>query len=559
MHPPFRRSSKNNTQIRQRRSTLTKPNPDQPPQITARKEGMGRQKMCPISIGTKRLSANMLLCTPSKKLIRSCRLRDCHASLLFPRARLLLYCSLVLQLSRDFETTAIRQLQLISGSKFLTRSSSGLVVLQVSMNELHRAASAGRPERVAALLSTNSFDIDEGTPDGSTPLMIAAGNGNSRVVEILLDKGANASKADAGGCTAAHLSARRGHLAATKLLVEAGAHLEAASTSFHGSTPLHLAAGKCYSGVMRVLLEAGANPNSRTTFCEETPLQGATPLLVAAQNGHWDAIKVLLRAGANPLLGATDGSGRTILPLDGAALRGHLSVICELIQQVGIRGCGGATRGVQALGLANVAPHLDIMVALTDAGVVDNGNVLFSSSVNGPEASVKFLLQDREKREGSGGLAAYVNGVHNVRGATTALGAAIRFAKLPSPRTVRLLVNAGADAKTVITMTDPGGALEFNGTPLALTNLYLREKKIEGKEATEKQLHGLRGVRRLLMRAGAARAVSWLWQNEDAPPVRASVRSPSKQAKISAPLTAMLPILRGRAERSRVLLAAVTR
>lgn len=44
---------------------------------------------------------------------------------------------------------------------------------------------------------------------------------------------------------------------------------------------------------------------------------------------------------------------------------------------------------------------------------------------------------------------------------------------------------------------------------LALTPLVLREQRIAGKHATEDQLHGLEGIRRLLLQVVAVHALSW--------------------------------------------------
>ncbi len=129
--------------------------------------------------------------------------------------------------------------------------------------------------------------------------------------------GANVSIAADNGLTALHASTQGGYLAVSKMLMEAGAGLEAATTG--GCTPLRMAAWGGHVEVMSALIDAGANPDGRRKVKE------ATPLFVAAQEGHKDAIKVLLRAGGNPLLIKTCvETGKTTVPLDMAAQRGHL-------------------------------------------------------------------------------------------------------------------------------------------------------------------------------------------------------------------------------------------
>ena len=202
--------------------------------------------------------------------------------------------------------------------------------------------------------------------------MLAAVSGHSRIVKMLLNKGAKVSIADIGGFNALHLAAGRGHLGVVNLLVAAGSNLEAttsddgdgnigftalhaaaeagrlgvvnllvdsgsnleAATSDDGSTPLHLAADEGQLGVMSVLIEAGANPNSRR-------FNGATPLYCAARYGRMDAVKVLLGAKADPLLTfVAASSGFHFVPLDAAAQHGHSEFIRQLIQQLGIAGLG---------------------------------------------------------------------------------------------------------------------------------------------------------------------------------------------------------------------------
>lgn len=63
------------------------------------------------------------------------------------------------------------------------------------------AAMGDYVERTIALFSKGSIDIDQGTPGGETPLMLASMMGHEPVVRILLSKGANVS-IESGGITA---------------------------------------------------------------------------------------------------------------------------------------------------------------------------------------------------------------------------------------------------------------------------------------------------------------------------------------------------------------------
>lgn len=141
---------------------------------------------------------------------------------------------------------------------------------------------------------------------------------------------------------------------------------------------------------MIALIEAGANVNSRV-------LDGATPLLIASTQGYKDAMKVLLRAKADPQLQQTT-SGNTCVPLDILARRGDTDAVRELIRHVDIEGCGGPSRGVDALTPAARDKHLDIVVMLTDAGVVDTGGALIAAADYGGVLSVKHLMNGRSRQ-----------------------------------------------------------------------------------------------------------------------------------------------------------------
>ena len=81
--------------------------------------------------------------------------------------------------------------------------------------------------------------------------------------------------------------------------------------------------------------------------------------------------------------------------------------------------------------------------------------------------------------------------------------------------------------------------------------------------ATESQLDSLEAMRRLLMRVEAVHAVSWLWASDTSSTTHAAaaaVKGTGRAAKkASIALVSMLPVLRRRAGRLRVLWAALHR
>jgi ankyrin repeat protein len=107
------------------------------------------------------------------------------------------------------------------------------------------------------------------TDDGTTPLMVAAGVGiyavgdspgnaeeADRAVKMCLELGGDAAAVDANGETALHGAALRGANGAVKLLVDAGARLDAKNRK--GWTPLRIADGVSYNGTTKRMLETAA-------------------------------------------------------------------------------------------------------------------------------------------------------------------------------------------------------------------------------------------------------------------------------------------------------------
>ena len=215
-----------------------------------------------------------------------------------------------------------------------------------------------------------------------------------------------------------------------------------------------------------------------------------------------------------------------------------------------------------------------VLTLLMDAGVVDSGKALVCAARAGREVKAKHLL--RQRFEWPLGPArnesAYLNTPCPV--GTTALVYAIGFAGCCSPRVVRMLVDVGADASSVVrVLSGLAGDVFVDDTPLGLAELCLRRKDVGGREATEEQLIKLEAIRRLLTRAAAVHAVSWLWFKDAAAAAAAAApalqvaKGKAKTATTTAaasasttgsPLTTMLPLLRRRSRRG-VLLAPLFR
>lgn len=156
-------------------------------------------------------------------------------------------------------------------------------------SEFFESATEGDVSRcLQAGADDNEWDFDRGL----TPLHRAASGGTAEVVAALLDAGAevevrNAISFDAS--TPLHYAVMSNTPAVVKVLLDAGADVQA-EHGFQGRTPLHFAAERDDDHaleVVTVLLEAGADVRARTWG-------GATPLHYAARSGS-PAVAVALQ------------------------------------------------------------------------------------------------------------------------------------------------------------------------------------------------------------------------------------------------------------------------
>ena len=130
----------------------------------------------------------------------------------------------------------------------------------------------------------------DGAGEGSlTPLMYSLVTAGIPVTKVLLDAGANVNAATPDGVTALHIAAY--DLAKTSLLLDHGANAKASAK--RGDTPLLVAAFRPgNSAVIRLLLSKGADPSTKF-------LGVFTPLDAAAIFGDLAAMRLLLDNGAN--------------------------------------------------------------------------------------------------------------------------------------------------------------------------------------------------------------------------------------------------------------------
>lgn len=186
---------------------------------------------------------------------------------------------------------------------------------------LLQALKAGRKTEVKYLLAAGA-DANVRSPLGSSAaLHIAALRGERGTASTLLKYGAEKNALDDAGETPLMKAAQLGHQRVVELLIEAGADINVFGKALdspygrtYGSAALHYAAGRGHHGIVKALLKHGADVNAQDN-------RGDTPLHYAVDIGREEIVSTLLEFNANALVAnrdhqtalvwaARDGKGR---------------------------------------------------------------------------------------------------------------------------------------------------------------------------------------------------------------------------------------------------------
>ena len=158
---------------------------------------------------------------------------------------------------------------------------------------LIQAVEKGDVPRVKELLSQEWGDVNSLTK-GQTPLMVAAGSGQTEMIRMLLNRGAEVNRLGSEDRTALLVATKAGQLEVVQALLDAGAEVDG-QQFLPSRSPLYYAAEGGHADIARALLKKGADPNGKAR-----PTTYFYPLIPAVNKGYQEIARILLEAGADP-------------------------------------------------------------------------------------------------------------------------------------------------------------------------------------------------------------------------------------------------------------------
>eukprot|EP00057_Strongylocentrotus_purpuratus_P015866 XP_011670340.1 PREDICTED: serine/threonine-protein phosphatase 6 regulatory ankyrin repeat subunit C-like [Strongylocentrotus purpuratus] len=151
-------------------------------------------------------------------------------------------------------------------------------------------------ETVIEYLISQGADVEKATPDGQTPLHLAASPGCLKATKVILSQGANVNQGDTKGLTPLLIAAPRGKLDSQEAEVNRGDN--------DGWTALQIAAQNGHLDISKYLVSQGAEINGILDHRDD---EGLTAIHLATQNGHAPVVESLVSHGASLNIQSNDG------------------------------------------------------------------------------------------------------------------------------------------------------------------------------------------------------------------------------------------------------------
>jgi ankyrin repeat protein len=189
-------------------------------------------------------------------------------------------------------------------------------------------------DRIKTLLSIGLNALDS---NGNTPLMLAAWEGDLKMVKHLIGLGADPSLTDDLGKNVLHFAADQKSLGVLEAVLGMNINVDLRSEGGYKQTALFIPAAAGNTPVVQMLLKHGANPNIQDKY-------KMTALHWALQKGEIEAVKMLLSFKAD----VNTKNNKNVTPLMSASIEGTIKCV-QLLADAGAEINASAKDGFTAL------------------------------------------------------------------------------------------------------------------------------------------------------------------------------------------------------------------
>lgn len=250
---------------------------------------------------------------------------------------------------------------------------------KAGQSAFHYALNAAGQDGEAIALSLMPFiRLEQPTSKGQTPLFACIQSGHHRLVQQLIERGANVRHTDNNSATALHEAARAGEVDMVRLLLGKGASAEAVDNK--GRTALHVACKQGCVEAARLLIGQGQ--------VDMIDRFGNTPLMLAASQGENHTGMLLLEHGASSKEQNSGGGAQHWAAVGGADV-----LACALMARDGLdesfNECGraplheAAAHNQVRMGVLFTLSGADIALRTRDGlGVQDLGTAEFLQAIH---------------------------------------------------------------------------------------------------------------------------------------------------------------------------------
>ncbi|XP_071181366.1 uncharacterized protein [Mytilus edulis] len=177
----------------------------------------------------------------------------------------------------------------------------------------------GDIDLVAWCLYHCNSNLNHCRPTGSSPLFIACQEGQTEVVQMLINNKADINKCRDTGLSPLYIACQNGHTEVVQMLINNKADINKCGDT--GESPLFIACQNGHTEVVQMFINNKADINK----CRDN--DGVSPLFIACQEGHTEVVQMLINNKAD--INKCDNDGAS--PLYIACYNGHTEVVQMLI------------------------------------------------------------------------------------------------------------------------------------------------------------------------------------------------------------------------------------